>query len=159
VQTNYTYYPDGQVCSVSRQVATGTTAPTCNGTTNSSWETTQYTYTLADMVYTVTDPLGNTTTTTYDADDRVLTVTQQVTATQNRQRTYSYDALSRLYQLSDTSAGNPGTLLETHSYTLNGNGAKLYDANSHYHVLRYDGFDRLSHHDLSRFDHRAVHIL
>jgi YD repeat-containing protein len=132
VQTNYTYYPDGQVNTVARQISTG------------SWETTQYTYTLADMVYVVTDPLGNTTTTTYDADDRVSTVTQQVTATANRQRTYSYDALSRLYQLSDTSAGSPGTLLETHSYTLNGNPLSFIDANSHATSYTYDGFDRLS---------------
>jgi RHS repeat-associated protein len=132
VQTNYTYYPDGQVHTTARQVSTG------------SWETTQYTYTLADNISVVTDPLGNTTTTTYDADDRALTLTQQVSATMNRQRTYSYDALSRLYQLSDTSAGSPGTLLETHSYTLNGNPLSFIDANSHTTSNAYDGFDRLS---------------
>ncbi len=143
--TKYTYFADGQVCSVSRQVATGSQAPACNQATNGSWETTQYTYTLSDKVNVVTDPLGNKTTTTYDADDRVQTVTQQVSATLNRQRTYSYDALSRLYQLSDTTSGSPGTVLETHAYTLNGKEQSFTDANNHAIRYIYDGFDRLDH--------------
>jgi YD repeat-containing protein len=73
----YTYYPNGQVKTVARQIATN------------SFETTQYTYTFSDKVSQVTDPLGNTSTTTYDADDRVQTVTQQVSASQNRQRDYN----------------------------------------------------------------------
>jgi len=105
---------------------------------------TQYTYTLSDKVHIVTDSLGNTTTTTYDVDDRVQTVTQQITAAQNRQRTYSYDALSRLFQISDTTAGSPGPVLETHSYTPNGRALSFTDANNHAMSYAYDGVDRLN---------------
>jgi len=132
VVTKYTYYPDGQVQTVSRQVTAGT------------FETTQYTYTPSDKLKVLTDPLGNTTTTTYDADDRRQTVTQQVTASQNRQRTYSYDALSRLSQISDTTAGAPGTVLESHTYSPNSNQLTFTDANGHTTAFIYDGFDRPS---------------
>jgi RHS repeat-associated protein len=145
VKTQYCYYPDGQVKFVARQAPTGSQTVTCSQPPTTGWETTQYTYTLADMVNVVTDPLGNTTTTTYDADDRVQTVTQQVSTTQNRQRTYSYDALSRLSQLSDTTSATPGTILETHAYTLNGMAASFTDANSNTTSYAYDGFDRLDH--------------
>ena len=131
VVTKYTYYPDGQMHALARQLTAGT------------FETTQYSYTLEDQLSTVTDPLGNTVTTTYDADDRKQTVTTQVSATQNRQRTYTYDALSRLYQVSDTTAGSPGTPLETHSYSPNSNPLSFTDANGHAMSYAYDGFDRL----------------
>jgi RHS repeat-associated protein len=132
VVTKYTYHPDGPMATMARQVTTGT------------YETTTYSYTLSDKVHVVTDPLVNTVTTTYDADDRKLTVTSQVSATQNRQRTYSYDALSRLYQIRDTTAGTPGTALETHTYSPNSNQLSFSDANSHATSYVYDGFDRLS---------------
>ncbi len=127
--TKYTYFPDGPVQSMARELPSG------------NWETTQYTYTLADKVSVVTDPLGNTTTTTYDADERVQTVTQEVSATSNRQRTTSYDALSRLSQISDTTS-TPATVLETHSYTLNGKPHSFTDANNNVITYAYDGFDR-----------------
>lgn len=93
----------------------------------------------------VTDPLGSTTSTTYDIDDRVHTVTQQVSATENRQRTYSYDALGRVYQLADTTSGNPGTVLETHAYTPNGKEQSFTDARNNSISYFYDGFDRPDH--------------
>jgi RHS repeat-associated protein len=131
VVTKYTYYPDGPIQTMARQVTPGT------------FETTTYGYTLEDQVSTVTDPLGNTVTTTYDADDRKQTVTAQVSATQNRQRTYTYDALSRLYQVSDTTTSSPGTVLETHAYSPNSDVAGFTDANGHRISYAYDGFDRL----------------
>jgi RHS repeat-associated protein len=130
VATSYTYYPDGQVKTMTRNA----TVP----------ETTKYTYTLFDQLSVVTDPLGNTVTATYDADDRKQTVTTQVTAHQNRQRTYSYDALSRLYQISDTAAGTPGTVLESHTYSPNSNPLTFTDANANTTAFAYDGFDRLN---------------
>ena len=128
ISTSYSYFPDGTVKSVTRNAATP--------------EVTQYTYTLTDQVSVVTDPLGNTVTTTYDADDRKQTVTTQVTANQNRQRTYVYDALSRLSQIRDTTAGSPGTPLETHSYSPNSNETGFTDANGHQMSYLYDGLDR-----------------
>jgi YD repeat-containing protein len=128
VTTSYTYFPNGQVKTVTRNAA--------------SPETTRYAYTLSDQVSLVTDPLGNTTSTVYDADDRLQTLTKQVTATVNRQRTYSYDALSRLIRISDTSAGSPGLALESHTYTLNGRDLAVTDANAHTTAYAYDGFDR-----------------
>jgi RHS repeat-associated protein len=135
VVTRYTYFPNGPVQTVARKV-------TANPDT---WETTQYTYTLTDKVAVVTDPLGSTTTTAYDAADRIQTVTQQVTAVQNRQRTYSYDSVGRRYQVADTSAGTPGTVLETHTYTPNGKEQRFTDANNHIITYVYDGLDRLDH--------------
>ena len=88
--------------------------------------------------------LGNTVTTTYDADDRKHTVTSQVSATQNRQRTFSYDALSRPSQISDTTAGSPGTPLETYIIRRTVIGQSFTDANNHSTAYLYDGFDRLS---------------
>jgi RHS repeat-associated protein len=128
INTSYSYFPDGTVKSIARNAATP--------------EVTQYTYTLTDQVSVVTDPLGNTVTTTYDLDDRKQTVTSQVTASQNRQMTYSYDALSRLYQVSDTTAGAPGTPLETRSYSGNSNLTGFTDANGHQMTYLYDGLDR-----------------
>jgi YD repeat-containing protein len=130
VKTTWTYFPDGQVHTVTRNSGTP--------------ETTTYSYTVSDKVSSVADALCNTTTTTYDSDDRVQTVTQQVTATQNRQRTSSYDALSRIYQVSDTTAGSPGQVLETHAYTPNGRELSFTDANNHAITWTYDGLDRLS---------------
>ena len=132
VVTKYTYYPDGQVNTISRNLTAG------------SSETTQYSYTLSGKVHIVTDPLGNTVTTTYDANDRKQTVTAPVTATQNRQESYGYDALNRLVQVSDTSAGGPGTVLEARTYSPNGNQATMTDANGHTTTFLYDGLDRLS---------------
>ena len=132
VVKKYTYRPDGQINTMTRQVSAGT------------FETTQYTYTLSDKIKVVTDPLGNTVTTTYDAADRKQTVTTQFTSTQNRQRTYTYDALSRLQQVSDTTAGSPGVPLEIHTYTPNGNQLSFTDANNHSTLYAYDGFARLS---------------
>jgi RHS repeat-associated protein len=132
VVTKYTYYPNNKVASVQRA------APGDSG----AYETTQYTYTPSYLLQTVTDPLGNTTTTTYDADDRVQTVTQPVSDSENRQRTYSYDALGRLVQLSDTTSGSPGTVLETHSYTPNGREQSFADANNSTTTYAYDGFDQ-----------------
>jgi RHS repeat-associated protein len=132
VVTKYTYYPDGQVNTRARQVTAGT------------FEMSHYTYTLSDQLSVVIDPLGNTVTTTYDADDRKQTVTAQVSATQTRQRTFSYDALSRLYQISDTTTGGSGTVLETHTYTPNGKQLAFTDSNNHATGYVYDGFDRLS---------------
>jgi len=132
VVTKYTYYPDGQIQTMARQVSAGT------------FETTHYSYTLADQLHVATDPLGNTVTTTYDADDRTQTVTAQLTVTQNQQRTYSYDALSRRYQISDTTSGSPGTLLETDTYTSNGHQLNFTDANGHTTTYIYDGLDRAS---------------
>jgi hypothetical protein len=83
----------------------------------------------------VTDALHNTTTTTYDTDDRVQTITQQVSAIQSRQRTSSYDALSRLYRVADTTSGCPGQLLETHAYTPNGRDLTFTDANNQFAVV------------------------
>jgi RHS repeat-associated protein len=130
IVTHYSYVPNGQIETVTRNAAVP--------------EITQYGYTLSDKVNVVTDALGNTSTPTYDVDDRVQTVTRQVSATQNRQRTYRYDALSRLFQISDTTSGGPGQLLETHSYTPNGRDLSFTDANSHTIVYGYDGLDRLS---------------
>ncbi|HUB77547.1 MAG TPA: RHS repeat-associated core domain-containing protein, partial [Bryobacteraceae bacterium] len=132
VVTKYTYYPDGQIQTMARQVSAGT------------FETTQYTYTLSDRIHVVTDPLGNTVTTTYDSEDRKQTVTEQVSATQNRQRTYSYDALGRPYQVSDTTSGTPGTVLETNAYTPNGRKLSFTDANGNTTTYVYDGLDRPS---------------
>jgi len=128
ISTAYSYFPDGMVKTMTRNAA----AP----------EITQYTYTLTDQVSVVTDPLGNTVTTTYDQDDRKQTVTSQVTAVQNRQLTYSYDALSRLYQMSDTTAGSPGTALETHAYSANSNETGFTDADGHQMTYLHDGLDR-----------------
>ena len=130
VVTKYTYYPDGQIQTLARELTSGT------------FETTSYSYTLEDQLSTITDPLGNTVMATYDADDRRQTVTAQVSATQNRQRTYTYDSLSRLYQVSDTTAA-PGTVLETHAYSPNSNEIAFTDANSNQTTYTYDGFDRL----------------
>jgi len=129
VVTKKTYFPDGPVKTVSRQINTTTS------------ETTSYTYTLSDNVSTVTDPLGNTTTATYDNDDRVATVTQSITSTKSRQKSYSYDALGRIYQLIDSTAGAAPTVLETHAYTLNGKEASFADANGNAISYGYDGFD------------------
>ena len=81
VVTKYTYYPDGPIASKARQVFSG------------KFETTQYAYTLTDKLSIETDPAGNAVTTTYDANDRRQTFTTPVSATQSRQRTYSYDSL------------------------------------------------------------------
>jgi RHS repeat-associated protein len=132
VVTKYTYFPDGQIQTMARQLTAGT------------FETTTYSYTLEDQLSTVTDPLGNTVTTTYDADHRQQTVTTQVSATQNRQRTYTYDALDRPYQVSDTTGGSPGTLLETHAYSPNSKEVAFTDANGHQIGYVYDGYDRLA---------------
>jgi RHS repeat-associated protein len=131
VVTKFTYTPDGKTASVARQVTPGT------------WETTQYAYTLSDKPRLVTDPLGNTTTSVYDLDDRPQSITTQVTATQNRQRTFTYDPLSRPLQIIDSTV-SPGTVLETHAYTLNGREQSFTDANGHATTYAYDGLDRLN---------------
>ncbi|HEY6332385.1 MAG TPA: RHS repeat-associated core domain-containing protein, partial [Blastocatellia bacterium] len=129
VVTKYTYYPDGQISTMARQGASG-------------FETTQYAYTLSDKIHIVTDPLGSTITTTYDPDDRKQTLTTQV-STQNRQRTYSYDPLSRLNQISDSTAGSPGTVLEARIFSPNSDQLSFTDADGHSTTFAYDGFDRL----------------
>lgn len=128
VKTSYTYYPDGPLKTMTRNGATP--------------EVTTFTYTPADQIASVTDPLGSTVTTTYDVDDRAATVTQQISATQTRQRTTIYDALSRPFQTLDTTSGVPGVLLETHTYTLNGRPQSFIDANGHRLTYNYDGLDR-----------------
>ncbi len=130
VSTTYSYFPDGQVKAITRGAANP--------------ESLQYSYTLSDQPSTLTDALGNVITKTYDANDRVLTIESQVTGTQVRKRTYSYDALSRLSRLSDTTAGTPGTLLEAFSYTPNGRSATVTDANNHTTSHGYDGLDRVT---------------
>jgi RHS repeat-associated protein len=130
VRTSYTYFPDGQIKTMTRNAT--------------SSETTQYTYTLFGQVSTVTDPLGTTTTTTYDADGRIQTLTEPVSASQNRQRTYSYDALSRTLAISDTTSGSPGQALEGYTYSPNGRVSTFTDADGHVTSYTYDGFDRLS---------------
>jgi RHS repeat-associated protein len=132
VVTKYTYYPDGQVKTAAR-LAVAKPA---------SYETTSYAYTLADKLSVVTDPRDATTTYTYDVDERTETVTQQVTTSQNRQRTYAYDPLSRLTQISDTTNGAPGTALESHSYWPDGRDQTFVDANGHAIDYAYDGFNR-----------------
>jgi RHS repeat-associated protein len=130
VVTKYTYFPDGQIQTIAKQLTPGV------------YETTTHSYTLEDQVSTVTDALGNTVTTTYDANNRKHTVTAQVSATQSRQRTYTYDALSRLYQVADTTTA-PGTPLETYTYSANSNQVGFSDANGRQIANAYDGFDRL----------------
>lgn len=132
VVTKYAYYPDGLVNTIARQLTPGT------------FESTTYVYSLSDKVEGVTDPMGNTVATTYDADDRIATVTAPVTATTARQRTFTYDALGHVTQISDTTAASSPVPLEQYTYSPNGNELGLTDANGNTTGYAYDGFDRLS---------------
>jgi YD repeat-containing protein len=58
-------------------------------------------------------------------------------------RAKPYDALSRPWQVYDSTAGSPGTLLETHLYTPGGRALSFTDANGNVLAYGYDGFDRL----------------
>ena len=129
IVTSYSYFPNGQVKTITRNAV----AP----------EVTQYSYTFSDEVQTVVDAAGNMVTTTYDPDDRVRTVTQQVSSTQNRQKSFVYDPLGRMLQASDTTAGSLGQVLEAHSYTPNGRDLSFTDANNHATVYVYNGLDQL----------------
>jgi RHS repeat-associated protein len=128
IVSTYSYFPDGQLATMTRKAALS--------------KTTRYAYTLSDKVGTVTDPMGSISTTTYDANDRVLTVTRQVSTTQNRQRTYTYDALNRIAAVHDTTTATPGPVLESFSFTPNGRDAGVTDANGHTLTYGYDGLDR-----------------
>ena len=100
------------------------------------------TYTPTGKVASVTDADNRTVVTAYDALDRVDTVTDPVGKAVHN----DYDAAGELR----TEYRGWGTPLQqayaTHSYTLNGKEASVFDAlgGTHLTTYSYDGFDRLS---------------
>src|SRR5271166_3037708 len=124
---------DGPVKTVSRELPDGSFVNTAT-----------YAYTFSDKLHTAADNVGNTTTYAYDLDDRVQTVTQLVTAALTSIRTTTYDALSRVSTIVDSSAGAGNQVLETHTYKPNGPQASFADARGNTIQYTYDGFDRLA---------------
>ena len=84
----------------------------------------------------ISEPSGNPTTFTYDTDDR-LAAKQDA---ENRLTSYTYDALSRPFQVFNTAIQRGA--LERRSYRPNGQLASLTDARGNVTTYDYDGLDR-----------------
>jgi RHS repeat-associated protein len=125
VQTSNAYDADGQLTSITRP----------NGPTN---QITQFAYTKTGKLKTITDPNGNTTTYSYDVDDRTQSIAEPVSV--NRMTSFTYDALSRLATVIDST----GAVSERYAYTPNGRQASFTDARGNLTTYQYDGFDRLT---------------
>jgi len=99
------------------------------------WQTTQWTYTVDDLVETIIDPATNTTEFTYNTlrklwkrEDAAARVTE-----------FTYDELGRLATVIDPAS----VVAETRTYTDNGLLATVEDANENVTTFEYDGLDRL----------------
>jgi RHS repeat-associated protein len=146
--TSYTYDPNQNLLSVSRQA-------------NSGYATTSYTYNSFGEPLTVTDPLGNVTTNTYDTHGNLLTVTTPApngsTAASVTQFTYNSlgemtqitDPLSRITKLAYTSAGLIYTITDaqnnvtTYAYDSAGDRTSAIDAMNNQTTFAYDSGSRL----------------
>jgi RHS repeat-associated protein len=130
---------------------------TFSGASVASWydHPVHTTYTPTSKAATVTDADQRLTATTYDALDRVDTVLDPI----GRATHKGYDAAGELL-VESRGWGTPLVqAYATHSYTLNGKEASVFDAlgAAHTTTYSYDGFDRLlrttyadtSHEDLS----------
>ncbi len=99
------------------------------------WQTSEASYTIDNLLATVTDPGSNVTEFGYNTL-RLLHTTEDATS---RIVTRSYDAAKRLETVTD-----PGSVVQaTYSYTDNGFVATVEDANTNVTEYERDGFDRL----------------
>lgn len=132
--TAYTYYPSGQVATVTTPIGYVTTYTyDADGNLLSRKDdnnhTTTYTYDNADELISITTPLGNKTTYTYDADGNKRSM---VDANGNvsggnpaaHTTTYGYDADNRLTSVSYSDGSTPNV---TYGYDAAGNRTSMTD--------------------------------
>ncbi|WP_027092750.1 RHS repeat domain-containing protein [Cohnella thermotolerans] len=112
----YTYYPNGQVKTV--------TYPTL---TTGSTLTTTYVYDALNRVSTVTNAKGTTTlskyTYTYDNNGNVISLVEAVTGQTAKTSSYTYDKLNRLKGITRSDGSKA-----SYTYDLQGNRQTLYDS-------------------------------
>jgi len=135
---SYTYDAKGRKTGVTN--ALGTTKSQFDGVGNLTQITdatsisTQYIYTAAYKIMTLSDGLNNSYNYNYDKNNNLLTVTDPL----NKVTSYGYDALNRLISVAD--AANNNTKV---TYDNNGNKKTLTDANGHTQTYSYDAANRL----------------
>jgi len=122
--TKYTYDANGNRTKVERYAGAGPVYQTINAT-----------YTVDNLLATLTDPSSHVTTMTYNSLRKLWKRTDAL----SRITTFAYDQVGRLSTVTDTS----GTLAESRAYTANGLLASMMDQRSKTTTFEYDGFDRL----------------
>lgn len=126
-------------------------------TTNPAGGVTTNVYDASDNLVSTTDPRGNTTTFVYDAFNRKMEERYTVGG-QQRLRGFAYDAMGRLYRVtnekghnSDTHFDARGKVLQeinplsqtiTYTYDANGNVLTVTDAEGRTITNNYDALDR-----------------
>ena len=122
--TKYTYDANGNRTKIERYAGAGPVYQTINAT-----------YTVDNLLATLTDPNSHVTTMTYNTLRQLWKrqdALSQIT-------TFAYDQVGRLSTITDPSS----TVAETRTYTDNGLLASISDARSKLTTFDYDGFDRL----------------
>ena len=122
--TNFGYDQNSNLLTVSRQT----------GNMTNPWQTYTWVYNVTDTKKTLTDPATDVTTWHYDNKNRLANVIDAM----SREYQFSYDALDRLYQVTDPT----NTIAETRLYTNNGLLASNKDARGNVSTFSYDGLDR-----------------
>jgi RHS repeat-associated protein len=122
--TNYFYDRNENLSQIDRQT----------GNTGNPWQSTIYTYTIADQLETITDDLGNVTTFGYDTNGNRISIQDAELNTTG----YVYDERNLPWKVTDA-------LSDITEYTYDGNGNlnEIKDANSKATTYAYDDFDRL----------------
>jgi len=123
-QTQFGFDANDNILTVKRQT----------GIVMTPWQTYTWTYSLSDKKKTLTDPATNVTTWFWDGADRL----QKTQDAENRVYQYAYDALNRVYTVTDPSL----TVSETRLYTANGKLMSIKDASNFTTTYSLDGFDR-----------------
>jgi YD repeat-containing protein len=171
--TGYTYYPDGQVKTITdplgrvtafaydaqgrlqmRTDAQGTpdqaitqfeydAAGNLSAVIDADMHRTQYHYDIMNRSTLLQDALGHDTQFTYDVSGNVLTVTDA----RNNVTTNAYDTFSRLIQVTGPDPDGSGPLaapVTTYTYDPAGNLIKTVDPLQHATLYAYDARNRLS---------------
>jgi RHS repeat-associated protein len=125
--TKYTYDKNGNRTKVERYA--GTVMSTA------VWQTVNATYTVDNLLATLTDPSSHVTEMTYNS----LRKLWKREDGESRITTLAYDEVGRLSTVTDPS----NTVCETRTYTNNGLVATIKDARNKVTAFEYDGFDRL----------------
>lgn len=123
-QTKFAYYGTGRVKKIERQA----------NTLGTSWQTTQFTYTGAGYLKTVTSPLSKVTTYNYDDNNNLVSIVDA----EDKVTGYTYDERDLLWKATDAL----GKVIE-YGYDANGNLKTIEDAREKVTTFKADDFDRL----------------
>ncbi|HEY9786125.1 MAG TPA: RHS repeat-associated core domain-containing protein, partial [Candidatus Obscuribacterales bacterium] len=122
--TKWTYSANGNLTKIERKADEAET----------TWQTTNISYSVTDQPTVVLDPENNPLTRVYDGMDRLWKVIDAA----NRVVEFAYDPMSRLLTVKDPSL----VIAETRTYTPNGLVASVKDGRNNVTSYTFDGFDR-----------------